>query len=77
MLYMGGETMADSNNGMEELLAKLHPQTPVSEIIVDGTCKTVTKFISFDEDSNLAYFSTTGGGTAVADSTKISLIEFV
>lgn len=64
------------NENICDLLATLPPNYPVDEIVVDGFSESVARFISFNAETNLAYFREEGGGLVVADCTRISLVDF-
>jgi hypothetical protein len=65
-----------SHKSICEILADLQPQTPVSEIVVDGSTESVNTFIVLDQKTNLAYFLEVGGGLVIVDCRRISLIVF-
>lgn len=66
----------NNNNGICGLLSNLPPQYPVESIVVDGFEEDVNAFVSFNRNTNLAFFTETGGGLVVADCRRISLIDF-
>lgn len=66
----------NSSNSICQLLSTLPPGYPVSEIVVDGFSESVSAFVTLDQNTNLAYFTETGGGLVVADCRRISLVDF-
>ena len=66
----------NKNNNICDLLSSFPPQYPVESIVVDGFEEDVNAFVSFDRNSNLAYFTEPGGGLVVADCRRISQIDF-
>jgi len=68
--------MNQRREGICGLLAALSPNQRVDEIVVDGFSESVFRFLSFEEDTHLAYFREEDGGLVVADCRRISLVDF-
>lgn len=64
------------NKNICDLLASLPPNYRVNEIVVAGYKETVSRFITLDKATNLAYFIAAGGGLIVANCNAISLVHF-
>lgn len=68
--------MNQRTEGICELLTTLSPNQVVDSIVADGFSEAVTNFLTYEEDTHLAYFRNAAGGLIVADCRSISLIVF-
>ena len=68
-------TLTNRNGSICDLLATLHPQTPVNAVVVNGEVIPATSFVAFDSDSNLAYFLN-GTNISVYDCRSIDMVQF-